>query len=133
MQVLKIVRKFNYNGIALVDPNPALSIDAVREFYATQYPELNNAVIEGPVTKGQEASYKFLRAVGDKGATNQGASLRGQVRDLAAGKCGPAVKAIEPVLTGSCGVIYAACISVVTSKQVGRPIKMPSQAFGIWG
>ena len=38
MQVLKIVRKFNYNGIALVDPNPALSIDAVREFYATQYP-----------------------------------------------------------------------------------------------
>ena len=95
MQVLKIVRKFNYNGIALVDPNPALSIDAVREFYATQYPELNNAVIEGPATKGQEATYKFLRAVGDKGSNNQGATLRGQVRDLAAGKGSPAVKAIE--------------------------------------
>ncbi|MDP2449103.1 MAG: PRTRC system protein C [Polaromonas sp.] len=133
MQVLQIVRKFNYNGIALVDPNPALSIDAVREFYATQYPELNNSVIEGPVTKGQEATYKFLRAVGDKGANNQGATLRGKVRDLAAGKSGATVKVIEPVLTGSCAVIYAACFGVVTSKQVGRPIKMPSQAFGIWG
>lgn len=134
MEVINITRKFTYNGISLGDPNPGLSVDAVREFYATQYPELNNAVIEGPVTKGHEATYKFLRAVGDKGAGPCSETLRSRVVGLAKGQgSGSRGSAIELEHIAEIGPIYQACMLVVSQKRVGRPLQMPSQAFGIWG
>jgi PRTRC genetic system protein C len=67
MEIQKLTRKFKYNGIDLQDPNPGMSAEEVRELYAMQFPELNNAVVEGPVTTGTEQTFTFVRAVGSKG------------------------------------------------------------------
>ena len=67
MEVKTITRVFKYNGITLSDPSPAKTPDQVRQLYAFQYPELNNAVIEGPVTKAGVSTYTFARAAGSKG------------------------------------------------------------------
>lgn len=67
MQVLNLVRKFKYNSVTLPDPNDSMAPDQVREFYATQYPELNNAMLEGPVTANGVSTWTFMRAAGAKG------------------------------------------------------------------
>ena len=68
MQQEAIVRKFSYNGLTLADPDPTMPADEVRAMYARQqFPELNNSVVEGPTTKGNESVYTFARAVGSKG------------------------------------------------------------------
>lgn len=63
----KLIRSFKYNGITLADPAPGKTADQIRLFYATTYPELTNAVVEGPFTKGGTATYTFQRAAGSKG------------------------------------------------------------------
>lgn len=68
--IATIVREFRYNGITLSDPAPDKSPDQVRLIYAFQYPELLNAVIEGPVTKNRVSTYTFTRAAGSKGASH---------------------------------------------------------------
>lgn len=67
IQVTTLKRVFKYNGMTLPDPGPALSLDAVKSLFAMQFPELNNSAVEGPSTKGNTATYTFLRAVGSKG------------------------------------------------------------------
>ena len=67
MQVAEIKRAFAYNGLKLPDPNPGMSIDQVKAMFAMQFPELNNSVVEGPVTKDSVATYTFTRAVEAKG------------------------------------------------------------------
>lgn len=68
--VATIAREFRYNGITLSDPASDKSPDQVRTIYAFQYPELLNAVIEGPVTKNKVSTYTFTRAAGSKGASH---------------------------------------------------------------
>lgn len=68
MQVQSLTREFRYNGVRLDDPNPAFSLPQVRDFYATVYPEIINADIEGPEVIGASNVYTFRRAVGTKGA-----------------------------------------------------------------
>jgi PRTRC genetic system protein C len=67
MQVNTLVREFEFNGARLPDPNPALSVDGVRELYCAQYPSLNNATVEGPEMKGGKAVYSFKAGFGAKG------------------------------------------------------------------
>lgn len=67
MKVTEIKRTFAYNGLKLPDPNPSLPVEQVKAMFAMQFPELNNSVVEGPVTKDGVASYTFTRAVGSKG------------------------------------------------------------------
>jgi PRTRC genetic system protein C len=67
MEIQTLTRKFKYNGIDLQDPGTGMTADEVRELYAMQFPELNNAVVEGPVTSGTEQTFTFVRAVGSKG------------------------------------------------------------------
>ena len=67
MEVTKSIREFKYNGVALKDPGPGFTLEQVREFYATLYPEIINAAIEGPTTAGAKTVYEFRRAVGTKG------------------------------------------------------------------
>lgn len=67
MEIKTLTRSFKYNGITLTDPDPGKTPDQVRTIYAYQYPELLNAVIEGPVTKGGISTYTFARAAGSKG------------------------------------------------------------------
>jgi PRTRC genetic system protein C len=59
-------RKFTFDGRPLADPDPNLSIDQVRQFYATEYPALNNASYEEEVTD-TAVVIKFTTAVGSKG------------------------------------------------------------------
>jgi PRTRC genetic system protein C len=60
-------RVFTYNGIVLPDPSPEMSVEDVRDFYATQYPELANAAIEEPEPAGKATKHAFTRKVGTKG------------------------------------------------------------------
>jgi PRTRC genetic system protein C len=67
LTVESLTRKFTYNGVDLPDPNPSLTVDQCREIFAQAHPEIANAAIEGPVTKGGVQSYTFVRSVGTKG------------------------------------------------------------------
>jgi PRTRC genetic system protein C len=67
MNIKVIEREFVYHGTSLADPNPKLSIDEVRSFYANQFPELTSAAISGPETVGDRLRYSFERAIGSKG------------------------------------------------------------------
>lgn len=62
-----ITRGFKFNGLTLADPSPEMDVEMVKRFYANQYPELLNSVVEGPVSKGTVSTYTFIRAVGAKG------------------------------------------------------------------
>jgi PRTRC genetic system protein C len=65
VQVMK--REFRFGGKRLPDPNPKLGPDGVRGFYGSQYPELVNAVLEGPVLEGGVQVYRFALRVGKNG------------------------------------------------------------------
>ncbi len=68
MQIDKLIREFKYNGVALADPGAILSLEQVRDFYASVYPEILSADIEGPQQVAGKQIYTFRRAVGTKGA-----------------------------------------------------------------
>ena len=67
LTVARMTRIFQFHGIRLPDPNPAMSIDEVKALYATQYPELATAVVNGPEAVGDKMRYTFDRAIGSKG------------------------------------------------------------------
>lgn len=73
MQMTKVTRVFLYNGVALPDPGPSLSAEAVKDLFTTSYPELVSAAIDGPEMKGGKQTYTFIKAVRDKGARGGGA------------------------------------------------------------
>jgi len=68
MDIQNLIRQFKYNGVALADPGALLSLEQVRDFYASVYPEILSADIEGPEQAGGKLIYTFRRAVGTKGA-----------------------------------------------------------------
>ena len=63
----RMSRDFSYNGLKLPDPNPAMTPEEVRQFYATQYPDITTASITGPEAEGDKLRYSFVRAIGSKG------------------------------------------------------------------
>jgi PRTRC genetic system protein C len=67
MKTETTTRAFNYQSVDLTDPNPDFTPEQVREFYATIYPEILSAAIEGPEPVGSKLVYTFARAVGTKG------------------------------------------------------------------
>lgn len=136
MQEVILKREFRYNGIKLADPNPALSPDTVRKFYAPQYMELTNAVVEGPTTKGDVLTYTFLRAAGAKGRAARSASIRSKLLAIARGDLGgSALKRAEhsPEQKESCAPACATLMNVSHSHRGGRSMPLPSTAFGLWG
>ena len=60
-------RIFKYNGRSLPDPDPAMSPDDVRAFYANTYAELQAGVVDGPDDEGNKLVFELRRAVGTKG------------------------------------------------------------------
>jgi PRTRC genetic system protein C len=68
MHTATTTRAFKYNAIKLTDPDPALTVEGVREFYARIYPEIVSAAIEGPTNVNGTLTYTFAREVGTKGA-----------------------------------------------------------------
>lgn len=62
-------RIFKFNGKILPDPNPAMTPEQVKGFYAPRHPELLNAGIGSPVqdlTAGTETT-EFIKNYGRKG------------------------------------------------------------------
>ncbi len=78
MNVEKLVREFNYNGMCLPDPNPNLGVEEVRSLYASAHPEITTAAIEGPETVGNKLIYRFTRAIEIRGAFAFFSRFRGQ-------------------------------------------------------
>jgi PRTRC genetic system protein C len=138
MQVLNLVRKFKYNSVTLPDPNDSMSPDQVREFYATQYPELNNAMLEGPVTANGVSTWTFLRAAGAKGRTkapvqSQSCEARELImKAVASGAAGASSFPIEQVRESA--QFTGRLVKVLASRVAsGRPMSLSSSAFGMWG
>ena len=67
MKITPAVREFSYMGLKLPDINPGLTPEEIKSAYATQYPELATAAINGPETVGEKLRYDFVRAIGAKG------------------------------------------------------------------
>ena len=63
----RLSREFSYNGVKLPDPNPTMTPEEVRQFYATQYPDITTASITGPEAEDDKLRYSFARAIGSKG------------------------------------------------------------------
>jgi PRTRC genetic system protein C len=68
LEVKALVRVFRYGALELEDPDPKSTAEEVKEFWGDVYPELTQAIIEGPDYKEDRAEYTFRRAVGTKGA-----------------------------------------------------------------
>lgn len=134
MKVVDITRKFKYNSVDLHDPNPSLSADDVRQFYATQYPELLNAVVEGPVTKAGVATFTFTRAAGAKGAKTIPMPAKDIVeRALAGPPASDPQGLLQHAMDGRYRSAAHHMANAAASGRVGTPMNVPSKAFGIFG
>ena len=63
----KTERVFRYSGgLVLPDPDPPLGIEAVRQVYASSYPEIITAAVNGPALVDGKEIFTFKTAVGTK-------------------------------------------------------------------
>ncbi|CAM3906920.1 PRTRC system protein C [Deinococcus frigens] len=62
-------RAFKHGSVVLTDPNPDMTPEQVKTFYATQHPELLNAGVGSPETdlKAGTVTYTFVANYGRKG------------------------------------------------------------------
>ena len=71
LEVTKLTRQFSFKkdgkDISLPDPNPEFSANEVMKFYAGQYPELTNGVVEGPKVEDDKAHYTVSTKAGKLG------------------------------------------------------------------
>lgn len=67
MQIERMSRQFSYTGLQLPDPDDRMTPEQVRDFYASSYPEITTASIEGPDISDGTLCFKFVRALGTKG------------------------------------------------------------------
>jgi len=63
----RMSREFSYMGVKLPDPNSMMTPEEVRQFFATQFPDITTASITGPEADGEKLRYSFVRAIGSKG------------------------------------------------------------------
>lgn len=70
-KVSEAKRVFNYGSLKLDDPAPTSTPEEVKEFYSGIYPELTQAIIEGPEYKDNTIVYTLRKAVGTKGAFHE--------------------------------------------------------------
>lgn len=66
MEVSRLPRVFEFNGLRLSDPNPDLPIDAVKGVLGLQYPEISNAEFKKQET-AQAIIYTIKANYGQKG------------------------------------------------------------------
>jgi PRTRC genetic system protein C len=67
LTVSTLKREFAYGNRVIPDPNPALSIDQVRDALTAAYPEIATAALAGPEVTDTAMRYTFSRAIGSKG------------------------------------------------------------------
>lgn len=68
LTVKGLSRVFKYGSLELDDPDPDMKPEDVKDFWGDVYPELTQAVIEGPEFNEDRMEYTFRKAVGTKGA-----------------------------------------------------------------
>jgi PRTRC genetic system protein C len=66
LKTISLPRNFMFDGRRMADPDPAMSIEDVRVFYAGTYPSLNNSSYEEEITT-TEYKVTFSTSVGHKG------------------------------------------------------------------
>jgi PRTRC genetic system protein C len=66
MQIQQTERLFRYSGLVLPDPDSSLGIEAVRQVYASSYPEIITAAVSGPELVDGKEVFTFKTAVGTK-------------------------------------------------------------------
>lgn len=126
-----IKRVFKYNGISLQDPNPEKTPDQVRALFAPAYPELLNAVVEGPVTKAGVSTYTFTRAAGAKGVGHLAALkniLNDVIPDTGSPLDGVSINKIKR--NAKCSQTVAA---VVNNRAKSTPVLPVAAAFSRFG
>lgn len=64
-----MARIFVYNGTEYPDPDPKLTVDEVRRFMTTFFPELSNAETKES-KRGEDTIYELKRRVGTKGVVD---------------------------------------------------------------
>ncbi len=121
MEIEQLIREFKYNGVALADPGAMLSLEQVRDFYASVYPEILSADIEGPQQVAGKQIYTFRRAVGTKGASRAVELALQQLRSD-----GRLDGAVRPV-----NVLTAAQARQPLAQQVKRILEQASRAGGV--
>ena len=62
-----VTRVFQHGSLEIPDPNPRMAPEEIKRMLATQYPELNNAAIEGPEIRSGKQVFTFQKALGTKG------------------------------------------------------------------
>jgi PRTRC genetic system protein C len=62
-----LLREFYYHDAPIPDPNPAMTVEQVRDLITPQYPEIATAKISGPELINGAHRYTFRRAIGQKG------------------------------------------------------------------
>ncbi len=67
MRVERTERLFRYSGLVLPDPDPSLGIEAVLSIFASTYPEITTAAVNGPEVVDGKQVYTLQKAIGTKG------------------------------------------------------------------
>jgi len=67
LKVETLEREFYVNGTRIPDPAPRMSVEEVRDFLTSSYPEIATATVTGPEDTGNTLRYTFSRAIGSKG------------------------------------------------------------------
>jgi len=67
LQASPLTRSFAYLSLKLPDPDSKLTVEEVRQFYSTQFPDLATASITGPESRGRQACVFVLAAHRDEG------------------------------------------------------------------
>lgn len=131
MEVKNLTRSFKYNGITLTDPDPGKTPDQVRAIFAYQYPELLNAVIEGPVTKGGVSTYTFARAAGSKGVGHLSAMRA--IRDRKTNAATTPVEGATPEQIKENKECSIAVIAVVNSRVRSTVVQPDPSSYSRFG
>lgn len=67
METKQMLRVFKHGNITLADPNPAMSVQEVSDFFSNQYPELTNSSVDGPEIINDQLVFNFTTKTGTKG------------------------------------------------------------------
>lgn len=119
-------RTFKYNALTLQDPDPGMNPEEVKAFYSSIYPELTQAIVEGPeYDELQGMSYEFRRSIGTKGGR------AGKKSRLDAGNILRITESRVPEKERLPGLFY---YEVRHGDDWGRPVTIEKQVLvNFWG
>lgn len=125
-KIVQVERIFKYGGTVLDDPDPAMSPAEVKDFYADIFPELTQAVIEGPEYSDTQAVYTFEKKVGTKGVTVNALAAGLALVDGMSDAARPSSEDME-----SGGLDLHRKVARALTGSEGEPLLPPSDTLGV--